>query len=392
MSTESGSEIRPRRPDPGHDAPPFDPQHSGAVYRALLEGMLDPVVFIDPQGIILGASDSTVRVFGYTPEELRGTNISRLMTEPYRGEHDGYLRHYFETGKTKILGRLREFQVVRKDGEVIDIELSVNRIDLPGHEEPLFIGSFRDSTDRNRARLAESSMLRALAAVGESAAMLAHEIKNPITAVNLALRAVARELGEDQQDVLQDLVARMKRLEQQLRQTLSFVRPLELSPMLLDARTVFDGVVRSLAPISKRARVEIQIDVDAEAPTFRADLSRLEEALVNLTMNAIEMLEPGGHVRLAAGAESNGRLQLIARTVEGRTVELSVEDDGPGIAAGVRESLFKPYVTTKAQGTGLGLAICRRIVEEHGGSLEAGDSAALGGARFTIRLPAEATP
>lgn len=390
MTMDSRHDTEASREAPARDDV-AGPLSREAAYRALLEGMLDPVVFIDHRGVVLGASASTLRVFGYAPEELRGRNISVLMIEPYRSEHDGYLARYMETGKTGILGRLREFQVRRKDGEVIDVELSVNRIDLPDRGEPLFIGSFRDSTDRNRARLAESSMLRALAAVGESAAMLVHEIKNPVTAVNLALRAVARELGEDQQEVLQDLVVRMKRLEQQLRQTLAFVRPLEMSPIRCDARGLFDGVVRSVAPVAQHAHVSVRIEVADGSPAFTADPGRLEEALVNLAMNAIEMLEPGGNVRLAAAPSEKGRICLVARRAEGRLVELSVEDDGPGIAPSVRDTLFKPFVTTKGQGTGLGLAITRRIVEEHGGSIEAGDSDALGGARFTIRLLADET-
>ena len=184
---------------------------SEALHRALLTNMLDPVVTIDNHGTIQTVSRSTEAVFGWAPEELVGQNVKVLMPEPYHSEHDGYLAHYRRTGETSVLGKTREFPVVRKDGEIIDVELSINRVDVPGQKRPLFIGSFRDVTERKRAQKAETSMLRALASIGESAAVLAHEIKNPITAVNLALRAVADKLGEDEQEVLRDLVARMKR-------------------------------------------------------------------------------------------------------------------------------------------------------------------------------------
>ena len=347
-----------------------------ALAWALLDGMLDPVIAIDGQGTIQQASRSVRTVFGYDPAELVGTNIKHLMPEPHRSQHDDYLEHYRRTGETNILGRTREFQIVRKDGELREVELSVSRVDPPDGGEPVFIGSFRDMTDKVRSRRRETSMLRALATLGESTAALVHEIKNPITAVNMALRAVADELGEDHKVVLDELVGRMKRLELQLRQSLGYVRPLELRLVPCDAAALFDDVQRFLRPMLSNAGVTVDADVEPGTPPFPADPRCMEEVLSNLVMNALEM-SPGGLVRLTAGAVEGGD-----------SVWLRVEDDGPGIPNSVRERLFQPFVTTKEQGTGLGLPICRRILEEHDGSLEAEpDPCELGGAAFRITLP-----
>ena len=348
---------------------------SETLHRAPLDGMLDPVVTIDHLGTVQTASRSVQPVFGYAPDELVGRNINMLMVEPYRGEHDGYLAHYAATGETGILNRTRRFPVQRSDGRIIDVELSVNRVDVPGRHEPLFIGSFRDVTERDRARRAETSILRALAALGESSALLAHEIKNPLTAVNLALRAVADQLGEDHREVLEDLVLRMRKLERQLRQSLSFAKPLNLAVSSCRADTLFHDVVRSLDPLLSRAGVEVGMQVDPETPAFVADPRHIEEVLSNLVLNAAEMMEHGGRVVLSAQPLDDG------------SVCLAVEDDGPGIPVSLRQTLFKPFVTSKAQSTGLGLPICRRIIEEHGGSLRAVDGCELGGACFRIVLP-----
>ena len=347
---------------------------SEALHRALLDGLLEPAVTIDEKGIIQHCSESVETVFGYRPDELVGRNISMLMPEPHRGQHDGYLEQYNTTGATHILGRTREFQAVRKDRSLIDIELSVARVDITSRSAPVFVGSLRDVTERKRAQRAESSMLRALAALGESSAVLAHEIKTPVTAVHMALRAVTESLGEDSREAMEDLVRRLKRLEQQMRQTLSFAKPIALDIHPCDARDLFRDVIRTQRPILDGAGILVEVDVDADMPKFGGDFGRLAEALTNLVSNAVEVLPHAGRLRLSARRSDEGH------------VRLSVEDDGPGIPADTGQDIFKPYITTKAQGTGLGLPIARRIVEEHGGtmSLDHGD---LAGACFSIVLP-----
>jgi signal transduction histidine kinase len=227
-------------------------------------------------------------------------------------------------------------------------------------------------TDPGIAQRAETCVLRALASVGESAALLAHEIKNPITAVNVALRAVADELDEDHRAVLEELVGGMRRLEQMLRRTLSFARPLELKCAPIEAGEFLTGCVADLQPLiaARAARVEVRTP---PAPTrLSADPQLLEEVVANLVTNALE----------AHGGEAHVVLSLAQL---GRELVLAVDDDGPGIPEAVRDTLFRPFVTTKPDGNGFGLALCRRVVEEHGGSISAGPSP-LGGARFEIRL------
>jgi PAS domain S-box-containing protein len=470
--------------------------------RALFGAVLDPTVAIDDRGTILFASASVQHLFGWTPDELVGRNVKVLMPEPHHGRHDEYLSNYRRTGVTHILGRTREFEVVRKNGERLVCELSIARAELPG-AGALFIGAFRDvtaqrevqaalqeserkfraifnsayqfigllqpdgtlievnrtaldavgaslervlgakfwdtpwwsSSEGSRARLktavreaaggefvrfetaltdgagdtltidfslspirdedgrvvtivaegrniselkraqrAEVAMLRALATIGESAAVLAHEIKNPITAVNLALRAVATHLGEDEQSVLADLVSRMQRLELLVRRTLSFAKPLDLRISVVDLSQLFDGVVRELGPEIARQGASVVVDVD-RGSTVRADQQFLHEVMVNLIKNALEAQLQGAHIRLTARREHGGGTLL------------SVEDDGPGVAPAQRATLFKPFSTGKPQGTGLGLAFCRKVMEQHGGSIELADSP-LGGTRFEARLPA----
>lgn len=107
---------------------------SEARHRALLSGVLDPLIIIDAVGLIQSVSDSVLPVFGYDPAELIGRNVRVLMPSPHYEQHDSYLANYTATGETHILNRTREFKVVRKGGELIDCELSVSRVDIPGKE------------------------------------------------------------------------------------------------------------------------------------------------------------------------------------------------------------------------------------------------------------------
>lgn len=482
-------------------------RRSEVRHRAVLVGMLDPMLTIDIQGKIVEASRSVETVFGYLPEELIGKNVKVLMVEPHFSRHDGYLENYRRTGATGILGRTRLFEVQRKDGTIVPCELSVSRVEVPGEAGPLFVGSFRDVSARLRAEraLAESesrmraifdqeyqfvgllgrdgtvleintsalqqvgaareevvgrpfwethwwspvperreklqqavhaaargdfvrfeveftdakglqrwvdfslkpvrdeaglvqfllpegrdisrfkaaharelAMHDALAQIGESASLLAHEIKNPITAVNLALRAVADQLGEDQRSVLEDLSGRLSKLERTMRRTLSFTRPLQLEREPCDVAELVREVAQVVGPEFESADIRLELECAADAPRVSLDRGLFEEALLNLVRNAREALGPGGRVRISsAGA---GR----------RALTLCVEDDGPGIPPEVREGLFKPFVTSKPGGTGLGLAIARKIVREHGGEIEV-RTGSLGGAAFWIRLPALGT-
>lgn len=348
--------------------------------RAVLAGMLDAVVTIDDHGTVQEASDSVQRVFGWKPSELVGKNVKVLMPAEHREHHDEYLARYRETGHTWILGTTREFEVLCKGGKPITCELSVSRVDVPGEDGPLFCGTFRDVTNRNQVHERETAMLRSLARIGESAAVLAHEIKNPITAVNVALRAVAGHLGEDDRGVLEELVGRMQKLEKLMRRTLTFARPLDVRLASHEVAELFEAARMGQGSELEASGTKLLVEMEDGCPAVSADAQLVEEILTNLMRNAREAIDPssngsGGTIRLAAGPAPDGR------------VRISVEDDGPGIPEDKLESIWEPFFTTKGLGTGLGLAICRKIAEGHGGSLEAGRSD-LGGARFTLTLHA----
>jgi signal transduction histidine kinase len=218
-----------------------------------------------------------------------------------------------------------------------------------------------------------------LASVGRLAAGLAHEIGNPIAALmGLEDLLLQGGLGADEQ---RDFVQRMKReterIHRILRDLLAFARPgsgrEETQPGNVEA--AINDTAALVLPHPALRDVDLALDVHPGLPEVALGREQLVQVILNLVLNAADAVGAGGHVKLRAASSALG-------------VELSVEDDGPGILPEVRDRLFEPFVTTKevGKGTGLGLAVCRGLVESVGGSI-ALDASVSRGARFVVELP-----
>jgi nitrogen fixation/metabolism regulation signal transduction histidine kinase len=220
------------------------------------------------------------------------------------------------------------------------------------------------------------------AAWSEMARRLAHEIKNPLTPIQLAAERLAHklkpELSEQGEAVLErstrTIVQQVEALKAMVNAFSEYARLPKMQFKPLDLRILIEEVLTLYPPA---AGVEFKVELDPDLPEIEADPSRLRQVLHNLIKNALEAGTPPVHMRIAAHP-------LCERGFSG--IELCVEDDGPGVAPEQADQIFDPYVTTKPKGTGLGLAIVKKIVEEHGGGIFL-DRQFTGGARFVIRLP-----
>ena len=217
-----------------------------------------------------------------------------------------------------------------------------------------------------------------LAAVGELAAGVAHELRNPLTSVKLLIQTAARRqdgvaLQDKQLQVARQEITRMENTIQGL---LDFARPPQLHSVVHDLRQT---VRRALNLVAGRARQQ-QVQIAEEFPEAPAvvdgDPEQLHQVFVNLSLNGIEAMMEGGLLRVILSADGNAAGMY----------EVVFQDTGPGIRQEILGRIFQPFVTTKEHGTGLGLAISRRIVEEHGGTLNAANRQQ-GGAAFTVALP-----
>jgi signal transduction histidine kinase len=233
-------------------------------------------------------------------------------------------------------------------------------------------------------RVHDTEMLQAehLATLGELAAGLAHEIRNPLAGIAGAIEIITKDFPKEHPDreVLEDLRQEARRIEKVLNDLLAYARP---KPTQFSRGDLKELVARTLHLARQQTgtkKLEFSIHIPADLPRFRMDSEQLHQVLLNLTLNGIQAIEHEGKVAIEAHVESSEAL------AHGDLVEITVSDSGQGIPPESLERIFRPFYTTKRGGTGLGLSLCRRIVSQHGGTLTV-ESELRKGTRFIIRLP-----
>jgi two-component system sensor histidine kinase HydH len=231
-----------------------------------------------------------------------------------------------------------------------------------------------------RLQSAERQRLRndQLAALGQLAAGLAHELRNPLTAMKTIVDAARRRDGNERMDErdLAVLSEEISRLDASLQSFLDYARPPQLAKCDVDLGTVAEKTRQLLSGRAEQQAIRVAIEQPQGPIDVRADPEQLRQLLLNLSLNAFDAI---GH---------DGELAIRIEPGERGGALVSVTDSGGGISQAVRNRLFDPFVSTKESGTGLGLTICRRIVEDHGGRIDVADNPS-GGAVFTIWLPAD---
>ncbi|HEX9897780.1 MAG TPA: ATP-binding protein [Candidatus Methylomirabilis sp.] len=332
-------------------------------------------------------------------------------------------------GGTVLMVRLVERPVARLIGTMAKVEAGEleARAELRTRDElGRLAESFNTMVEKLRAARAEiegyhqERLARAerLATLGELAAALAHEIKNPLAGIAGAVQVIADELpkADSRKEIMREILSQVHRLDRTVRDLLAFARPgkPEISPC--DIHQVLDRVLLLLAESPEAKDVGVVRAYQAGIPRLDADDKQMGQVFLNLILNAVQAMPGGGSVTIATrlvrngdrrsvdssigqfgGTERSGqRDQLTNRPMhqltspsDGQWLEVAVSDTGPGIPPHILKDIFTPFVSTKRRGTGLGLSVSRRIVEDHGGWIEA-ESPAGSGATFRVCLPLDA--
>jgi PAS domain S-box-containing protein len=222
-----------------------------------------------------------------------------------------------------------------------------------------------------------------MASLGHVAAGIAHEIRNPLSGINVYLDAIRDcyndpEYSQDVSKLVEEAHGASNRIESVIRRVLDFSRPSEMEMRPTTINDTIREALKLVAATLRKGSIALELDLDAGLPQLFADSQLIEQMILNLVTNASEALKGVGGPRLIR----------VSTRKENDHVAIRVEDSGPGIAEEMREQVFEPFFTTRGQGMGIGLIICKRIAADHRGDITISTSP-LGGAQFNIMIPVE---
>lgn len=357
-----------------------------AHLRSIFDTAPEAMIVINTEGIVQSYGTSAERMFQWRAAEMIGRNISMLMPQPFRDQHDGYVQRYLSTGEKRIIGIGRIVVGQRKDGSTFPMELAVGEVN--SEHGRFFTGFVRDLTDREEreARVeqlqAEVVHISRLSAMGEMASALAHELNQPLSAIanylNGAKRLLARGGDVDPKAVeaVDKAVGQALRAGDIIRRLRDFLSRGEGERSVESLSKLVHEACGLALVGAKESGVDVRYELDPHLDRVLVDRIQIQQVLVNLVRNAIESMH---------GQER--RQLLVSTVIEGDMALVSVADSGAGLDPVIAEKLFQPFVTSKAHGMGIGLSISRTIIEAHGGRIwtEANPE---GGAifHFSVRL------
>ena len=294
---------------------------SEARWRSVIDSAADGIVVIDAHGRIEAFNPAAERLFGYPEGDVIGRNVNVLMPSPYHEEHDTYLARHLATGVQKIIGTGREVTGLRRDGTTFPLHLSVGK--MTGDGEQRFTGILHDFSARVRIekQLREQT---SLAKLGEMAAVIAHEVKNPLAGVRAAIQIIGTRLPKDSKDapIVGEIVSRIDALNELMKDLLLFARPPQPKLALVDMETLVMSTAHLLRGDPAFGQVEVK--VDGEPARVLADAELLKIVFVNLLVNA-------AHAMLGRGTIQ------VSLTSIADMCQIVFTDEGPGIPADVLE-------------------------------------------------------
>jgi PAS domain S-box-containing protein len=348
----------------------------------LIESSVDGIIVADMEGKVLIFNKGAENLLGYSTEEVVGKmNIRSVYPPGVAKEVMLKLRSHDFGG----VGKLSSFPLLfqRKDGELIEGDLSASLVYDEKGEEVVSVGIFKDLRERvgieKELRKTQEALLQAekLAAMGRLTSRIAHELNNPIYGIMNTLELLKTEVPpENKRRRILDLsLSETERLSEMLRGMLSFSKPEEEKRARVNINELIEGILLMMEKQMKETNVRVTTSFSDEVPEIMASTNQIRQVMLNMIKNARESMPSGGtlNVRTMPG---DGRVLIVIR------------DTGGGIPEELRDKIFEAFFTTKqkVKGVGLGLSVCYGIIKDHGGEIKV-ESEIGKGTSFIISLP-----
>ena len=352
--------------------------------RQILEGLGVGVIVTDLNGGIT-LVNRTAKSWLALDEDCIGKGMDEVLSKTLAQSEIDVLKAAVGSDDTVSVER----SLKKKDNEeTLHLTLHGRRLtELSGEAMGLLV-TVEDYTElRNMER--EVALTQRLAAMGEMAVGIAHEVRNPLGGIHLFATLMAKEPSEKQREGFADQIhSAIGAVEHILANLLTFAKPLKVTKSMLEADRVLDECLSFMGPLARQHGVEIESKKEEGLRTVAADRCLLKQALLNLLLNAVQAMPEGGVLKTwvreissqGVGSQGSGPASLQ------RWIEIGIEDSGEGIKEDVLPSVFDPFFTTRPEGTGLGLAIVHNIVHAHGGGIRV-RSEEQKGTTIRLRIP-----
>ncbi len=333
----------------------------------VLKEATNAIVCIDPEGEIVYWNRGAELLYGYRPGEILGQSLKKLIPKGTKALE--------QSDASDGNSHIGEFLTERLTRSGKKVSVLVRREDW-GDEQRECVGCRAVQENLGKLRELEQQLSHSeeLATIGEMAAGLAHEIKNPLAGIAGAIQILGETLpkDDDRTPVVEKVLEQVQRIDGTVRDLLAYARPKAARLALTDLHEVINNAL-GVVVLFPKIRINVVCHFQNALPQAMVDGQQFGQVLSNLLVNAIQAMPEGGTLTVSTWSEPNG-------------IHVSVRDTGKGIPKSKLARVFDPFYTTKTRGTGLGLPICRRVVEAHHGTISV-SSRSGHGAEFIIELP-----
>ncbi len=373
---ETATEIKPirapkkstKKPIESSDASLSLLQKQLSWYKSFFDNATDAVFIVQPETwSVLDANEFAAQLLGIEKDKLLGTVLPQFR------------RIFKLLNKTSSPMVLSELSLDVPDNDNLMVEVSARFFEYEGQR--LIQAIARDVSEQHALtdKLVQADKLVLL---GQLSAGVAHEIRNPLAAVNLNLQILKRQLQQDAPEYAYVCTALqgVERITRIVEVTLNFSRPAVPDIQGLNLNALLPSTLELVASVLKRKEISVELKLDDSLPAVAADAKQMQQVFINLITNAADAIKTKGQITISSYRED------AARRFEGSYVVVAVSDTGSGIPPEDLSKIFNPFFTRKAEGTGLGLPITQRILHQHNGIIDV-ESSVGKGTTFYVKLP-----